>query len=92
MPTVSYTMMDNYHSFYDVELHLSLAPGNGTCTSYFLFGFGSVERVTYRKLKRKAIILEYLQKVKVVEGTNLIQKVPLFIVLCYVWFAIVLAC
>ena len=65
-----------------------LSTRNITCTSYVLFCFVSVERVTYRKLKRKAIILEYLQKVKVVEGTNPIQKVALFnwFVVCLVWY------
>lgn len=43
------------------------------------FGFVVVERVTYRKLKRKAVILEYLQKVKVVEGSNPIQKVTFIV-------------
>lgn len=41
------------------------------CGIYFLL----VERVTYRKLKRRAVILEYLEKMKVVEGSYPIQKV-----------------
>ena len=66
---------------------LMLSTRNGTCTSYVLFCFVSVERVTYRKLKRKALVLEYLQKVKVVEGISPIQKVALFnwFVVCLVW-------
>ncbi|XP_022784579.1 general transcription factor 3C polypeptide 1-like [Stylophora pistillata] len=37
-------------------------------------GAGVEERVTYRKLKRRAVILEYLGKMKVVEGTSPILK------------------
>lgn len=53
------------HNFFQSLLKLSEG-----CYLFFI-----AERVTYRKLRRKQLILEYIQSMKVVEGIYPFQKV-----------------